>query len=98
MPTPQAEPQPLPPIQSPDGLLVDKVNEVVSYHKPDQAGVDAISNIRYFTAQLIVAIVKNCPNNADRSAAIRKAREAMMSANASIVVPSLNFTEDYTKR
>ncbi len=79
------------PQETPDTILIKKVDDLVSYHKPDQAGVDAISNIRFFTAQLIVAIMKNCPQNADRSAAIRKAREAMMTANASIVVPQVQL-------
>lgn len=69
----------------------EKVAELVSYHKPDEAGVAAINAVRLATANLILAIVKSCPPSADRSAAIRKAREAMMSANASIVVPQIQL-------
>jgi hypothetical protein len=87
-PAPEAPTLPeLTPEEKADAELVARVDDIVSYHKPDQAGLDAINNVRYFTKQLIVAIVKNCPASPDRSAAIRKAREAMMTANASIVVP-----------
>lgn len=71
--------------------IEEKVNDVVSYHKPDEAGIAAITNVREATKTLILAIVKNCPASADRSAAIRKAREAMMTANASIVVTQHQF-------
>lgn len=71
--------------------LEEKVESVVSYHKPDDLGGAAITAVREATKALIVTIVKNCPASADRSAAIRKAREAMMTANASIVVPQLQL-------
>jgi hypothetical protein len=69
----------------------DKVAEMVSYHKPDEKGIAAITAVREATAKLILTIVQNCPPSPDRSAAIRKAREAMMTANASIVVPQVQF-------
>ncbi len=71
--------------------LEEKVKEIVSYHKPDDAGVAAITAVREATMNLLLVIVKNCPPSADRSAAIRKAREAMMTANASIVVPQVQL-------
>lgn len=71
--------------------LEEKVQQVVSYHKPDEAGVAAITAVREATANLILTILKNCPPSADRSAAVRKAREAMMTANASIVVPQVQL-------
>lgn len=41
-------------------------------------------NIRKAARTFARAIYKNCPNSADRNAAIRKVREAVMTANASI--------------
>ncbi len=63
------------------------VAECVSYHKPTDLQVAQIGEIREGTKALILAIVKYCPSGPDRSAAIRKAREAMMTANAAIMVP-----------
>lgn len=70
---------------------IEIADSITTYHKPDEAGVEAITNIRQAAAALIVAILANCPRNPDRTAAIRKAREAMMTANASIVVPPFSI-------
>ncbi len=67
--------------------IQEMVEEMVGYHQPTPQQVDKITNIRIATETLIIAIAQNCPECADRSAAIRKAREAMMTANAAIVVP-----------
>ena len=75
----------------PELTLEEKVEQIVSYHKPDEAGIQAITNIRKATANLIGTILLNCPDSPDRSAAIRKARETMMTANASIVVPQVRL-------
>lgn len=77
-------------LTSPRDLEKD-VDEVVSYHAPDAAGIERISNIRSATKRMILAILENCPHGPDRSAAIRKARETMMTANAAIVVPFVQF-------
>lgn len=81
-----AAPQP-----SREQTLEEKVLNVVSYHSPNPDEVAQIGRVREATANLILTIVKNCPASADRSAAIRKAREAMMTANASIVVPQVQL-------
>lgn len=73
-----------------DPVQLDAIVEsIITYHKPDEKGVEAITNIRAATKVLILAIIHNCPRNPDRTAAIRKARETMQTANASIVVPPL---------
>lgn len=61
---------------------------VTQHHAPtsDEA-LHSIGEIRAGARDFIYAILMNSRNNADRSAAIRKAREAMMTAIASIVVP-----------
>lgn len=73
------------------GSLKARIADVVKYHKPSQLDLDAISNVRAATAELIAVIATRCPRGADRTAAIRKAREAMMTANAAIVVPDGGF-------
>ncbi len=69
----------------------EKADAVVSYHAPDEIAIERINKIREATKNLIVAIAENCPAGPDRTAAIRKTREAMMTANASIVVPRFPF-------
>jgi hypothetical protein len=67
----------------------DNVEDVIIYHKPDEDAVAAISRIRERAEAFIRIILTDCPNCADSSAAIRKVREAMMTANASIVLKGL---------
>lgn len=76
---------------SPELSIREKAHLIVTYHQPNQDGIEKITRIRQATEDLIVAILENCPNSADKSAAIRKAREAMMTANASIVVPMVQL-------
>lgn len=86
-PTPLPEAREMTAEEKADWDLEQRVGDIVSYHKPTDLEIAQIANVRYFTKQFIIAIVKNCPASPDRSAAIRKAREAMMTANAAIVVP-----------
>lgn len=65
------------------------VDEVVSYHSPSSGAIEAISAIRRASAIMITTIFENCPPCADRSTAVRYVREAMMTANASIVLGGL---------
>jgi len=74
-----------------DMSMEQKVEQIVTYHAPDEDGIKRISNIRESTKFLILTILRNCPPCADRSAAIRKVREGMMTANASIVVPQVQL-------
>lgn len=71
--------------------LEEKVEDVVTYHKPLDLQIENISAVREAVKNLILVIMRNCPASPDRSAAIRKAREAMMTANASIVVPQVQL-------
>lgn len=74
-----------------DESIVEKVKDIVSYHAPDEEGIAKISLIRNATANLLSTILHVCPPSADRSAAVRLAREAMMTANASIVLNGKNI-------
>ncbi len=55
------------------------------YHKPDDEAVDRIQRIRTAAGALAQIIKDNTPNCADQAAALRHVRDAMMTANASIV-------------
>lgn len=88
MPTDKPEAQFNPPL---DQSLFDQAQAITNYHKPDEDGIKAIANVRLAASVFIAAIAQNCPDGPDRSAAIRKAREAMMTANAAIVVPQVSI-------
>lgn len=66
--------------------MTDETRSIVEYHKPTEDMVARITNVREAAGQLIDEIKLNCPKCADSSAAIRKVREALMTANASIVL------------
>ena len=55
-----------------------------TYHAPTPAQIDKYSAIRNTARSLAFVILDECPDNADRTAAIRKLREAVQTANASI--------------
>lgn len=65
----------------------EMIAELVVYHKPDEQGLAKIDEIRAATKNLLLTIARVCPWGPDRTAAVLHAREAMMHANASIVVP-----------
>lgn len=68
---------------------VDWVNEVFTYHAPNDAQKAAYARIRSAAAALALAIRADCPASADRTAALRQVREAVMTANASIALRGL---------
>ena len=65
------------------------IHDVLGYHKPDDDGVAKIQKIRDAAEVLARAIFDYCPPCADQTAAIRHVREAMMTANASIVLKGM---------
>lgn len=65
---------------------VDTLDDLVTYHAPREGQVSQYTAIRSATRNLIRTILEECPDCADRSAAIRHAREAMMTANAAIAL------------
>lgn len=62
------------------------LEEVFTYQQSDEAQVTSMQRIRQAAFDLATAIVEECPSCADRSTAIRRVREAVMVANASIVL------------
>ncbi len=59
---------------------------IFSYHAPSEDQVDKYDRISEAAKGLARVILESCPACADRSAAIRKVREARMTANASIAL------------
>lgn len=73
------------------GTLEEKVAEYTKYHAADPEQIERMRIVREATANLMEKIVKNCKPNADRSAALRQARSALMWANAAIVLPEISL-------
>jgi hypothetical protein len=57
---------------------------VFTYHSPTPEQLPKYAAIREAGFKLAEAIIVNTPPSADQSAAIRKVREAVMTANAAI--------------
>jgi hypothetical protein len=70
-------------------VTLDNVHDVVRHHAPDDYGINKIGHIRMAAENMITAILETTPVCADQSAAIRHVREAMMTANAAIVLDGL---------
>lgn len=65
------------------------LNEIFTYHAPGPGDPEKYEAIRTAGKALAQAILDNCPPCADRSAAIRKVRESVMVANASVALKGL---------
>jgi len=65
------------------------IDEVFKYHAPTEEQVGKMKEIRDRAHDLAHCILAHCPNSADKTTAIRKIREAVMTANASIVLNGL---------
>lgn len=67
-------------------ITSENVDDVFSYHAPtsdQQAQIDDVRDAAKVFAHAILARVPTC---ADQQAALRKVREALMTANAAIVL------------
>lgn len=65
---------------------MNKLENLFTYHVPTTRQQSALRDIRKAGLALAIVIEENTPNCADRAAAIRKVREAVMTANAAVVV------------
>lgn len=68
------------------GLTVAEVERLLTFQPPHRDQQARYEVIRNAGKALGVAIVLNTPASPDQSAAIRKVREAVMTANASIAL------------
>jgi hypothetical protein len=58
------------------------------HHQPDEGQIFRIQRVREAAKNFVRVIWESSPNSADRTAAIRYAHEAMMTANKSIILNS----------
>jgi hypothetical protein len=63
------------------------IDTLFTYHAPTPDQIEGLRLVREQAKEFADVIVMCCPRSADRSAALRLLREAVMTANASIVVP-----------
>lgn len=63
-----------------------QIEEMFSYHPPTGDQPARYEAIRAKAKELALVIVRSTPKSADQTAAIRKLRECVMTANASIAL------------
>lgn len=66
-----------------------EIDDLFTYHAPTEEQRDALIHVRNAAKAMARTIYANCPPSADRTAAVRKLRESVMTANASIVLPPI---------
>ena len=64
----------------------DKIEDLFSYHAPEPDQIPKYEAIRAGAKAFAAILVKNTPQSADQTAAVRKLRECVMTANASIAL------------
>jgi hypothetical protein len=69
----------------------DAIEELFTYHSPTGNQPELYLAIRNAGKELARVIDKSCPSGPDRTAAIRKVREAVMTANASIATHNAQY-------
>lgn len=63
-----------------------QLKEWFTYHAPTEGQPERYAAVRSVAQDLAATIMENCPAGADRRVALRKVREAVMTANASIAL------------
>lgn len=66
------------------------IDELFTYHPPTPNQIPRYQAIRDSAKDFAKTVMAACPPSADRTAAIRKIREAVMTANASIALDGKN--------
>lgn len=69
----------------------EKLLEQFDHHAPTQLQLARIGSLRVAAKNMALTILNTVPPGADRSAAFRKVREALMTANAGIVLGPEQF-------
>lgn len=67
-------------------LTFQEVLSTFDHHQPSTSQVGRILAIRGAAKAFVTTIFENVPDGADRTCAIRKVHEAMMTANKAIVL------------
>jgi hypothetical protein len=63
-----------------------EIDEIFEYHAPSAEDLVRYQKIRAAAKELALTIAQCAPPSPDRSAAIRKVREAVMTANAAVAL------------
>jgi hypothetical protein len=63
-------------------MTIEQIENWFSYHAPTSDDLVAYDKLRSAAKAFATAINDLCPESADKTAAIRKVREAVMTANA----------------
>ena len=62
------------------------LGHIFKYHAPEKEDIEKYTMLRDAAKEFAKVIIENTPVCADQTAAIRKIREAVMTANASIAL------------
>jgi len=63
------------------------LNDWFQYHQPSKEQAEALDRINAAALELAKIIIETTPQGADQSAALRRVREAKMTANAALLIP-----------
>ncbi len=78
-------------METDDAPIVDVIEELFTYHAPNAEQKEKYVSIREAGKALARCIHHCCEPGPDRTAAIRKVREAVMTANASIATRNVQY-------
>lgn len=67
-------------------LTKDDLRDIFSHHPPEPGQDAKYERIRHAALAFAEVIIDNTPSSADQTAAIRKVREATMTANAAVAL------------
>ena len=67
-------------------MSADDIEHLFTHHRPSPAQVILYERFRAAAKQFAYTVLATTPPSADQTAAIRKIREAVMTANASIAL------------
>jgi hypothetical protein len=70
--------------------LKDKIEDLFTYHAPEGGQPAQYEAIRSAAKTFAHVVVANTPASADQTAAIRKLRECVMTANAAIALKGVS--------
>jgi len=62
------------------------LEHIFTHHAPEKEDIEKYTKLRNAAKEFAETIIKNTPKGADQTATIRKIREAVMTANASIAL------------
>jgi hypothetical protein len=68
------------------GLNQNAINDIFSYHPPTPEQKEHYEAIREAARVFALVIIEHTPQCADKTAAIRKLRECVMTANAAVAL------------